>query len=396
MRSLDKACLTMACLLATAAPLRAELYVPTSDDTVVETVKGGAVRRQLQSPWRQAEGPDKDRQALAYARAAIDQARREGDPRWLGAAQAALGPWWAQAAPPAPARLLRATILQSLHDFPAALKDLDALVEERRTPPAIRMQARFTRASVLQVQGRWRDAAGDCEALGTQAPLESAACLAELRSLAGDTAVAQATLRQLAQHGTPAQQAWLHLMRAELAERMGQPTQAESLYRLALQASPDSYTLGAYADFLLDAGRVAEVDKLLAPHQQVDALLLRLALAWQRMGPGRTAPLQQALSTLQANFDAARLRGERVHMREEARFELQLKHRPQAALALAQANWAVQKEPADARLLMDAARAARQADALQSLAAWLGQHGLADVRLSAMRQALPTQSGRTS
>jgi hypothetical protein len=402
MHALGRAWLLAACLLSSGLSL-AEPYAPASDDAVVETVKAGSVRpAALRSTWAQAAGPDRTRAALDYARAAIEQARREGDPRWLGAAQAALGPWWSQATPPAAARLLRATVLQSLHDFNAALMDLDAVVDGRRVPEALRLQARFTRASVLQVQGRWRDAAGDCRALASQAPLESAACLAELRGLGGDAPYARAALHRLAsQAGTPAQQAWLALMQAELAERMGHAREADILYRQALQANPDCYTLGAYADFLLDADRPAEVARLLQGHEQVDALLLRLAIAWQRMGPSKAAQLQQAQTVLQASFDAARLRGERVHMREEARFELVLEHRPRAALALAEANWAVQREPIDARVLMDAAKAAGQAPALSALQAWVRQQGLADARLAGIDKALATvsstqPSGRSS
>ena len=61
---------------------------------------------------------------------------------------------------------------------------------------------------------------------------------------------------------------------------------------------------------------------------------------------------------LAARFDATRRRGDTVHRREEARYALEVEDDPARALALARANFAVQKEPADVRLLADAARAA--------------------------------------
>jgi hypothetical protein len=61
---------------------------------------------------------------------------------------------------------------------------------------------------------------------------------------------------------------------------------------------------------------------------------------------------------LAARFDATRRRGDTVHRREEARYALEVENDPARALGLARANFAVQKEPADARLLADAARAA--------------------------------------
>jgi hypothetical protein len=56
-------------------------------------------------------------------------------------------------------------------------------------------------------------------------------------------------------------------------------------------------------------------------------------------------------------FDAARRRGDVVHRREEARYRLALAGDAAGALALARDNWAVQREPADLRILADAARA---------------------------------------
>ena len=54
-------------------------------------------------------------------------------------------------------------------------------------------------------------------------------------------------------------------------------------------------------------------------------------------------------------------RGERVHLREEARFRLRLLDDAQAALPLAEENWQIQKEPADSRLLDEARRKLTQA-----------------------------------
>jgi tetratricopeptide (TPR) repeat protein len=400
--------LLAAWLLGAAATVQARPYVPTSDAQVVETVRPGtsggaeARLRQLKARWlAQAFATDSHAAsaavaakptaqqlgvATAYAREAIEQARREGDPRWLGSAQAALAPWWQQPEPPPAARLLRAIILQSNHDFEPALQDLNALVTDPRVPLPLRAQAQLTRASVLQVRGRWQEAAADCRALEAVAPIESAACLAELGSLSGHADAAQAQLQKLSQglqqQSVNGQAAWLALMRAELAERRGRTNEALGLYQQALRAHADAYTLGAYADCLLDAGRAAEVVPLLQDRQAVDGLLLRLALAWRALGPAHAQQAEQAVATLQARFNAAHLRGERVHLREEARFELQLKQRPQAALALAQANWAVQKEPADVRVLLQAARAAASPQTLAATRQWVREQGLVDARLT--------------
>jgi hypothetical protein len=74
---------------------------------------------------------------------------------------------------------------------------------------------------------------------------------------------------------------------------------------------------------------------------------------------------------LAARFDAARLRGDTAHQKEESRFALQLKADPTRALPLAQANFAVQREAADARILLEAALAARNKAAATPVLDWL-------------------------
>jgi len=68
-----------------------------------------------------------------------------------------------------------------------------------------------------------------------------------------------------------------------------------------------------------------------------------------------------------------------LHRREEARFRLTLENDADAALGLARDNWAVQREPADLRILIEAARATRNADALKIAADWIAANRLEDV-----------------
>ncbi len=160
---------------------------------------------------------------------------------------------------------------------------------------------------------------------------------------------------------------------------MGRFEDAERYYQLALASSADAYTKGAYADFLLDRGRAPEVIKLLQQDQRADPLFLRLTLAYQASHDPGTAAAVVALS---ARFDAARLRGDVVHRREEARFELLLLNHPAVALRLALANWEVQKEPADARILLEAAHAAGNDAAAEPVRSFCRATGCADQRLA--------------
>ena len=90
---------------------------------------------------------------------------------------------------------------------------------------------------------------------------------------------------------------------------------------------------------------------------------------------------------LAARFDAARARGDTLHQREEARFELEIRGDAKKALALARDNWEVQREPADLRILGQAALAADDAAALQAFNSWIDDTRLQDATLVAVRGA---------
>jgi Tfp pilus assembly protein PilF len=361
----------------------AAAWLPRDDAVVLERLpeKGDPALKQLKA-LRAAQIARRDDVDLAvtFARRAIEASRETGDPRYLGQAQAALAPWWRLASPPVAVRVLRATIHQSLHDFVGALADLDATLQA--DPPNV--QALLTRATVLTVLGRYAEARRDCAALsGRTTPLVLAACEGAPVSLSGEPAVAYAALADALREPreSRAVREWALTLTAEIAARMGDATAAERDFRQALALDPhDPYLKAAYADFLLDAHRAPEALALVRDDLRNDVLLLRVALAEQAM-PERAADFRRHAAELRARFDAARERGDSVHRREEARFRLAILHDGPAALALARANWDVQREPADLRLLVDCARATGDEAGLTIARTWLAAHGLDDAKL---------------
>jgi hypothetical protein len=264
-------------------------------------------------------------------------------------------------------QLLRAIIKQARHDWRGALADLDALVA--RSPADA--EAHLVRATVLAVRGRYAEARPSCAALTAVASrLAAAACLLPLELGQGRAAQGIAALEQALAEGRPQELAWGHALLGEAHYWRGDDAAAERHLRLALAAEPgDRYTRGVLADLLLESGRLDQVVALLEEHQQDEALLLRLAIAESRRGRARGAALA---GELRARFAAEARRGDRVHGREEARLLLALDRDPDRALARARANWDEQREPWDARVLLEAAQAAgRPADAAPALA-WSG------------------------
>jgi len=137
----------------------------------------------------------------------------------------------------------------------------------------------------------------------------------------------------------------------------------------------DGYILAAYADFLLDQGRPLEAAALLKDWERSDILLLRLALAEQAAGL-KSAAAHAAM--LKARFDASALRGDKLHQQDEARFHLDMLGDAKGALRLAAENYRVQREPGDARMLMEAALAAKDYAAAQPALDWLRRSGYED------------------
>jgi Tfp pilus assembly protein PilF len=180
--------------------------------------------------------------------------------------------------------------------------------------------------------------------------------------------------------------AWALTTLAEIAVRLGKTAAAETYFQEALRLNPeDTYLSGAYADFLLDDERPAAARDLLRDRTGVDALLLRLALAEARLSEPDAA---QHIAILQARFAAARLRGDSAHGREEARLALHLLHQTDAALQLASANWEAQREPADARIVLEAAYASGNAAAARPVLEFLSRNRTEDIVLQRLANAI--------
>jgi hypothetical protein len=81
---------------------------------------------------------------------------------------------------------------------------------------------------------------------------------------------------------------------------------------------------------------------------------------------------------------AAAERGDRIHMREEARFDLDVLGDGRRALAVALADWDVQKELADARIVAAAAVAAHDLVAAEPVRACARTNGVEDAQLRAL------------
>ena len=357
---------------------------PTDVGEVLErlAVKAGDPDASRLKQYQQAVSrTPKDAQAVAaLARLYFDLAMAHGDPRYVGYADALISAYPGQLS--AELLFIRGLLRQYRHGFEEAKGDLRAALAAQ---PDF-SEAQGWLAAIALVQADHAGAGQACTALGAAGSLTlQAGCLGLTLAYTGQLAQGyQALEKGLARASDPGNRLWLLTRLGEVAAWQGRASLAESHYKSALRLGlTDAYLLAAWSDFLLDQQRPNEVVALLAGKEASDPLLLRLALAHQQMGSPKAPALVKMLDD---RFAATRLRGDTTHRAEEARYALQLRRDIGAALALAQANYEVQREPRDARILLEAALAAGQRAPAQKVEAWVKSSGFQGVPLS---QLLP-------
>ena len=369
---------------AFSAPSLAAPYVPSDDATVLErlpTRRDDPVMVELrQLRTTAASHPTDPEAAAALAHRYFELANAEGDPRYVGYAEAAIARWPADA--PADIVYTRGLLRQYRHDFDPALADFAAALA--KDPE--HYGARAWRAAIFMVRANYAAAASECAALpGDPAELYAVGCRAYVEATTGDLRGAYARLTDALRRESGAEphiKLWVLTRLAEMAWRLEDRAAAERLFRQALELGiEDNFLLAAYADFLLERDRPREVVTMLRRWERSDTLLLRLALAEKRLDMREAAGHVQALGD---RFAAAALRGERLHMGEEARFLLDLKGDPKKALAVGLENWKDQREPRDALVVLEAAVAAGERPAAAPVLRWLEESRFESARLQAV------------
>lgn len=373
-------------VLALAPKAQAAPYTPLNDSEVVERLPfraGDSDARDL-SGLRAAvaSAPSDQAASVKLAQKYFDLAMARGDPRYIGYADAIVNRFSTQLSPQL--LLVRGTLRQYRHDFAAALDDYAAALELDSDLAG----ARAWRGAIYLVQADYANAGKECEALHEiQRPVLFGGCAGLVLAYTGHLDNAYKTLYQaLSASQDDGHRLWLHTRLGEVSAWQGQFVRAERHYRQALAIGrDDGYLLAAWSDFLLDLGRADEVVKLLAAWASSDGLLLRLTEAETLLKlPGAPAHRQ----ALDDRYAAARQRGDTTHRAEEARFHLRLKGDAKLAVALAAENYRVQKEPRDARILLEAAMAAKDPGAARSALDWLQSSEFEDARMRQLGRQL--------
>ena len=362
-----------------APPVQSAPRTPAGDATVIEKLPfraGDAPARELETlRARTRKVPGDADAAIALAQAYFDIAQARGDPRYIGYADAVVSKF--EQNPSAALLVIRGMLRQYRHDFDDALSDFAAALAQDPE----RADAHAWRGAIYLVEGKYDNARNECAALlKLQRPVLEGGCTGLTQAYTGQLNSAYATLQHaLTLARDDDQRRWLLTRLGEVSAWLGQNARAERHYRNALALSQDdAYLLAAWADFLLDNKRPAEILRLLAKWEASDPLLLRLAEAETLLG---TSSAKAHVQSLEDRFVAANLRGDTTHRAEEARFQLRLRKNSTLAVQLAAANYQVQKEPRDLRVLLESALAAGDPAAAKPGRDWLLSTGFEDVRM---------------
>jgi tetratricopeptide (TPR) repeat protein len=327
--------------------------------------------------------------AAQTARELIERARTEREPRYFGYAEAVIQPWLKSAGAANPELLLlKADIQQNRHEFANAIATLDRAIQGQSRDPRAYLQ----RASIQMVRGEFSAARADCRELITGGEIAiGSVCMAQAVGASGNAERAEAMIRALLSNGhefDSSTHAWALATLADLTRRRGADGEAETLLKQAVDLAPtDDSIRCALADLLLDRAANPEVVALTTVERPSLALLLRRTIAQHRMKDSHVVETSRRFLEL---IDIDRQRSERAHLREEALFALEVTGDAQGAAKLAAANFKVQRESADIRLLARSAVAAKNSAALSELRQWLTATGYRDRKLDSL---LPEKQG---
>jgi len=365
-------------------------FIPSNDQEVLEHLPFKA-----QDPINQKiktlrlalqKNPNDLQHAVLLARTYFQLAGSEGDPRYIGYAQSIIQPWSALSSPPIDIVLVKGLLYQFSHDFDSATACFqDVLARDPLNGEAISWLV-----DLNIVQSKYAEAQ-KYNQLFLKAQLNENKLIydAMIAGIQGQSKTAYQQLFQFLQHSpkmNPELKEWVWLRLAEMAIRLNEPDLAEKNFKEALSLDPqDAFGIAAYCDFLLDQKRMSEVIALTQNKKNSDILLLRLA---QAAFMAKTDEASSLINALEDRFNAATLRGDRLHLMEESRFQLKLKNNPIKALELAKLNWEKQREPKDARCFLEAAWAAKNSKDAQAVLMWMQETHYEDPSFMALYQAL--------
>jgi len=370
-------------ILFIAKYVDAKPYVPESSDEIVYVFSSSKEMQSINDLRNALQVNSDDYQTLnKIIDLYLKLGREKSDPKYFGYAEALLSPYLINSNLPEQTIIHWADILQHRHDFDQALEILNNLAEKKSDYA----QVYLMRAIIHISRGEYGLALNNCKSLITRAThLVTISCVAQVKSLTGELQRSFELLKRtlhLSKDSDLEERVWAITLLGDMAVRSGKYGVAEKYYQQGLKLkNHDYYILTNYADLLLKQHRNDLVVSLLSEYAFVDKLLLRLAQAGIKSGDSLS---EKYVAQLESGYRLNELRGEKVHLRDQAIFYFKVKNNIEKALSLARRNWRVQKEPADIKLLLNLLIKSGNKLETNNVAEWVSGQFLEDVELDSM------------
>jgi tetratricopeptide (TPR) repeat protein len=269
---------------------------------------------------------------------------------------------------------LKAICEQRNHDFSKALETLDQLL---KTDP--RHQGGWlVNASIFQLLGRYEESrAAVIKLFGLRASGASALAGAHLASVNGETEKAfNLLIQSLPFNPSRAEELWGATLLAEVAARLGRMSVAREWFgKVLIAAEPDFFSKLSYCDFLLQRSEFVEAANFITS-ARLDSnhpfVLLRQLEAERGLKLENKTEFRRKAKKLKLDlFDPEH---ETIHWRERARFLQRVVPASSQALTNALENWKMQKEPIDARLVLETALSNKRPQDAEPVIKWVEKY----------------------
>ena len=197
---------------------------------------------------------------------------------------------------------------------------------------------------------------------------ESKAYRAILRYRTGDPQTAIDLLKSLVNspnYQSASSKEWLALHLGEAYRVAGQPDLAIATWKKQLKITPKSHIIKlSLAELWVQEGQYLQVKQMATSVAATDALLMQYILAYK---------------------------GLKLIERPQLIYFIDYANDPAAGLRLSIDNWKIQQEPRDAVLFLKAALALNQAQAAQTVLAWIEKTNYVDPQIKELRTRLKAQ-----
>ncbi len=353
-------------------------YTPDSITDVIVTVPDALLAIKREEDDQQAA----NNKANNY----FNLARDHSDPRWYGFAKTALLPWWDSGNRSLQTRFAKVEIYQFHHEFDNALLELNQIIKlQPRLPKAF-----LSRATVHTMLGNFSLALQDCQhLLLTGSPVLGAHCTAQVKGVTGSGQEAIHTLTSIldiAQELSNAEKFEIHVSLATIAHRHNNLKLASEHYQRALAIQPrNAYLLAHFSDLLMETGQLENLGYMTENDTPVLEQKIKRLFFFQKTNPEAARELTAKLNLI---FENPVMNQDEFPYKEYADFLLITNSKTDKALTASLENWAIQKDPSSALLVLKCALAARDSAAAYPVIEWVKTTELYDHRIESLMSRL--------